>query len=376
MASHTATGEWKSFEIRMRRRRAERLLLRAEAAVDAGSLDDARASLDEARALWPTAPGLTDVEAKLETHTVTAAAASRRRVAWKEVVAAVAAVLFVGMAAIVILDAGWRKPLRARDPKVVIAPVSAEQTKAIPQTHGADPQQDHDSVSAASTNHEAATEPAVAEPEPSLLVSRSPAPAPPIDERRSTIPEVRSSIPDLRPPISDLRSLTSDGRPPTDAITLQPTAPAVGSAAPISVPAPTEPVPVPTVVATTGASLPTAAAETAPPQPPQEALIRAVLARYAEAYDDLDVAAAERVWPSVNRSALTRAFEALEWQQVSLGQCSIQVDGNAARASCAGHAAWTPKVGGREHNDARRWTFDLEKSAGGWLIRNARVQNR
>jgi hypothetical protein len=375
MASHTATGEWKSFEIRMRRRRAERLLLRAEAAVDAGCLDEARASLDEARTLWPTAPGLPDVEAKLETHTITTAAGSRRRVAWKEVVAAVAAVLFVATAAIVILDAGWRKPLRARDPKVVIAPVSAEQAKAIPQTHGADPQQNHDAVSAASTNREAATEPAVAEPEPSLLVSRSPAAAPPIDERRSTIPEVRSSIPDLRPPISDLRSLTSDVRPPTDGITVQPTAPAVGSAAPISVPAPTEPVPVPTVVATTGASLPTAA-ETALPQPPQEALIRGVLARYAEAYDDLDVAAAERVWPSLNRSALTHAFDALEWQQVSLGQCSIQVDGNAARASCAGHAVWTPKVGGRQHDDARRWTFDLEKSAGGWLIRNARVQNR
>jgi len=67
MASHTATGEWKSFEIRMRRRRAERLVLRADVAAEAGCFDEARASLDEARALWPYAPRLAEVQQRVDT---------------------------------------------------------------------------------------------------------------------------------------------------------------------------------------------------------------------------------------------------------------------------------------------------------------------
>src|SRR5688572_7699892 len=65
MVSHTTTGEWQSFELRMRRRRAERLLLRAEAAVEAGCLEDARQCVAEARTLEPALPGLDDLEGKL-----------------------------------------------------------------------------------------------------------------------------------------------------------------------------------------------------------------------------------------------------------------------------------------------------------------------
>ena len=43
MSSHTATGEWQSFEVRMRRRRVERLLIRADAATEAGCVEDAAA---------------------------------------------------------------------------------------------------------------------------------------------------------------------------------------------------------------------------------------------------------------------------------------------------------------------------------------------
>src|SRR5690242_2712132 len=64
--SHTKTGEWKSFEIRMRHRRAERLVLRAEAAADAGRIEDARACLTEARALAPSLGGIAAVEARLD----------------------------------------------------------------------------------------------------------------------------------------------------------------------------------------------------------------------------------------------------------------------------------------------------------------------
>jgi hypothetical protein len=56
--SHTATDQWQSFEMRMRRRRAGRCLLRAEAALDAGFLDDAREALDEAAGLTPDDPAV------------------------------------------------------------------------------------------------------------------------------------------------------------------------------------------------------------------------------------------------------------------------------------------------------------------------------
>ena len=54
--SHTSSEQWQSFEIRMRHRRAERCLLRAEIALEAGLEADARIALDEARALNPAAP--------------------------------------------------------------------------------------------------------------------------------------------------------------------------------------------------------------------------------------------------------------------------------------------------------------------------------
>lgn len=104
--------------------------------------------------------------------------------------------------------------------------------------------------------------------------------------------------------------------------------------------------------------------------------MRGTLARYAKAYDELDVEAAERVWPSVNRSALSRAFDSLASQRVSLGDCRIQIDGYAAHATCIGSATWAPKVGGRVQTDKRSWSFDLEKSTAGWQITSARVQNR
>src|SRR6476661_3150423 len=66
MGSHTATGEWQSFELRMRRRRAERLVLRAEVAADAGFPDDARTCLDEARRLAPGLTAIASVQEKLD----------------------------------------------------------------------------------------------------------------------------------------------------------------------------------------------------------------------------------------------------------------------------------------------------------------------
>jgi hypothetical protein len=105
--------------------------------------------------------------------------------------------------------------------------------------------------------------------------------------------------------------------------------------------------------------------------------VRSVLSRYASAYSTLDAAAAHRVWPGVNRAALARAFDSLASQQISLGDCRIDVAATNARARCAGSATWAPKVGGGEaRTEARDWTFELARAANGWQIVSARVQNR
>lgn len=335
--SHTATGEWKSFEIRMRRRRAERLVLRADVAAEAGCVEDARALLDEARALWSTAPGLAELQRKIDDVGATPAEAPATAPSrWKEMTAAAAVVLFISAALAVVGAAAIHRRLPARDAKALVDVIPAPSPAPIETLPSIDSSPRTDSQ--------------------------------PIE----TLPAVAAPPPDEATPATRLQE------PEREAVPLP-----MGEPRRASIPAPAEtvqldtPAPMarPPAIATTGDLAPIAPS-TAPIQPPQDILVRGALTRYAKAYSDLDVEAAERVWPSVNRLALERAFDSLESQRVTLGDCRVQVDGNTAHASCAGTATWTPKVGGRERTDERSWEFDLEKSAAGWQITSARVQNR
>ncbi len=76
--SHTSTSEWQNFESRMRRRRADRCLLRASAALDADVPDIAQQVLEEARALDPQHPELQEVTGRLLAASNPAAAMPRR----------------------------------------------------------------------------------------------------------------------------------------------------------------------------------------------------------------------------------------------------------------------------------------------------------
>jgi hypothetical protein len=98
------------------------------------------------------------------------------------------------------------------------------------------------------------------------------------------------------------------------------------------------------------------------------AAIRRALARYEAAYSDLDVSAARAVWPTLDQRALARAFDGLAMQRISLNDCDVVVTGATARATCAGTAAWTAKVGGGRRTQARRWAFQLKNADGTWQI--------
>ena len=74
--SHTSTCQWQGFEFRMRRRRADRCLLRASAALDADVPEIAQQLIEEARALDPHHPELQDVTGRLLAASELAAAAA------------------------------------------------------------------------------------------------------------------------------------------------------------------------------------------------------------------------------------------------------------------------------------------------------------
>jgi hypothetical protein len=102
-----------------------------------------------------------------------------------------------------------------------------------------------------------------------------------------------------------------------------------------------------------------------------------VLNKYAAAYSRLDAAAAQEVWPAVNRPALARAFDGLASQHVALERCDVSVSTESAHANCNGFATWSPKIGNSAaHTDACNWTFQLAKAGTDWQIVSARVQKR
>jgi hypothetical protein len=103
-------------------------------------------------------------------------------------------------------------------------------------------------------------------------------------------------------------------------------------------------------------------------------LIRVALDRYQTAYSRLDAQAAADVWPSVDRRALQRAFHGLADQTVNLGRCDIRVQPGSAEADCVGTASWTPRVGGGTQSASRRWRFDLRHRQGDWIIVSANVR--
>lgn len=345
MVSHTTTGEWQSFELRMRRRRAERLLLRAEAAMDAECFEDAQQCLAEARALEPGLPGIDALQQKLSTPLPEVQhEATPRRLAPAAAVLLLTGTAVVGAWMVVPRMGATVEPvIAAPQPSAANTPAPAA---AAPLPPPADVFASETTPAARSNAGEVIPSP----PEPAAASVPSVAAAPAL--RQVPLSEIASSLP-LRTP------------------------------APEATPAPPVLPPAPEPAAVTALTLPAAAVLTPPAaaepirEPSQEPAVRSVLDRYAAAYSALDVDAAQRVWPAVNRGALARAFDSLASQDVSLGDCRIDVIGINATARCAGTTSWSVKVGdGGRHAEARSWTFELARGAAGWEIVSARVQNR
>lgn len=355
--SHTSTQQWQSFEVRMRYRRAERCVARAEAALGAGRDDEARAALDEARALNPETPPLEAVAAAVHQREAAARAAARRR--QQRTAAAVAIILAVAAASF----GFWlRTTGSVQRENAVDAMTTSAAPPASTSTSTTKP-----AAPPAQTPVQAVTPPAVlpsaeravrtSGAEPAADPTTTSPPASPPASPAPALPPVQNVEPALKldPPAPVGTAAMETAMPrPTGAGTLVGNLPSAG-------------LPVVTIP-------PPAAAETGTPEAPivsEETKVRAVLTRFEAAYSRLSAPAAQAVWPSVDVRALASAFESLESQQVSLGRCSIIVKGETARAECSGTTSWTPRVGGGRRSGARRWEFDLALEDGAWQILQA-----
>lgn len=351
MASHTSTGEWKSFEIRMRRRRAEHLVVRAEAAADAGCFDEAREALHEARRLASDLPRLISAEQSIEALQTAAELKRQPRLREASLYAAVVVLLIVGIAGATWIARHTPDEAAAQNG----APAAPEAPLPAPAPGPRPVVIEHQPITVTETSLPTArVEPTDVE------AARLPLP---ISEPPPTAAAVPAIVPhpDDKPAERDETSVPALTAIPAGDIATPPSSVSISPVA--AVPVDARPTAANAIVNSTA--------------PADNVLVQRALQRYATAYSRLDAYAAQQVWPSVNRQALARAFGDLSSQQVSLGNCQIDVHGEAAHAACAGTATWAPKVGAREpKTEARNWNFELMKAGTAWQIVSARVQNK
>ena len=337
--SHTSTNQWQSFEMRMRLRRAERCVLRAEVALEAGFPDDARAALEEAQRLDSSAPDFDSLNAMIARWPPPEPAPRRARR-----IAVAAAIVSIALAA---GGAAYMMGGKVEPGDSMAAGI------AIPSPRSNPPRRD---VSLA------VTRPSGTRPVASIATE-------------FVRPEIeRAATRDVREPARVEGTKTVAARPTPDAEPREPEAPPAE-------PAPSLPQPAASPLAVgTVATLPVLRAD-APVTIPEavapgdeQPRVRAVLARYEAAYSSLNVDGVRSVWPGVDARSLSRAFDGLESQRVSLGQCSMTIGASTARAECSGTATWTPRIGGGTRRENRAWQFELRNAAGAWQI--ARVTAR
>lgn len=384
--SHTSTHQWQSFEFRMRHRRLERCLLRAEIALEADCDDDAREALDEAARLNSDDPRMAALRARLEERAAAAVAVAvpvgQQQESYRHrhrfVKAAAAALIFLAV------GAGAFTVTRLNSPAVISAPpADSPSAPLIPQSTDRQPSPAPAPSSPVDTPIATAGQGSAevlpqAVAEPAVRVTQQSSAAPPPQPALAS-----GRLPAFNPQFAE---------PPP--VMLPPTGQAIDPASLQATTAPTLPEPPPLVAETPatapastaslarlGEALPAsnvpAAARPAPPEDPaviEAPRVRAVLSRYEAAYSGLNASAAQAVWPGVDERSLARAFDTLQSQQVSLGQCAVEVDGATANASCNGTITWTPKVGGGSQTAARQWRFELQSGNGTWQITRAQVR--
>jgi tetratricopeptide (TPR) repeat protein len=316
-----APAGYANFEQRARRRRVDRKIDAARAAIEQQRLKAAAAALDEVIDLDPNLPELAELTATFDD--LRRAAATPRRGAW-----AVAAAVF----AAALLGGTWLQdstPILSRQivaaaPLPSLAPTAALGGASTIETAGTTGVRDTASAS-------------VVAPQPASRAAVD------LHVAAPTIPQAA-----VRP----LAGVTVDPPPPArlaDALS--------DTADPAAI------VPASTTVSPR------------PERRDDDELIKQTLQRYRSAYEGLDAQSAHAVWPAVNEVALARAFDGLESQSLTFDACDVRQYGESATATCHGSARYVPKIGSREPRvEPRIWNFTLRKAGTDWKIDSARAE--
>jgi hypothetical protein len=337
------------FEQRARRRRVDRRVDAARAAIASGRLRDAASAIDEIRDLDPNLPELRELTTALAV--LGAPARSRHVGRW---VAAAAA--FGG----VLLAASWVQETAGLGSRAMIARAPA--------------------VAPPSPSPVAIETPAIDEPTPAESAATS-----------GELPLARLTLPEPpRPQLPAPAAAQTEAAVAPAAYAETPPVRVPGLLAPIDSPAvvpppqaaavPAAPASSPVSLASVSAAIPAAAPPSPAPvpvpvAPSDESLVQQTLQRYRGAYEGLDAQSARAVWPAVNQAALARAFDGLESQTLTFDACDVTLHGEAAAAVCRGTARYVTKVGSHEPRvEPRTWNFTLRKSGSAWTIESARAE--
>ena len=318
-----AVDQYAKFEARAKRRRVDRRIDSARAAIERRRLKEAAAALDEIIELDPNVPELAELIASFDE--LRRAVGVAHRGPWLAAAATFVVALF---------GASWlqqSRPLESRPLAASVPLVESAAPTPIVETAIVDVAVTVPTAPVGTSGTDAEE---TKRPEPRL----------PNLEPRTPPPEPRTRSSEL-PGIAD---------PPPLAVA-NPEAPRMPDPAPLRIANP----------------------ESRPPssEPIDEVgLVTQALQRYRTAYDGLDAQSAQAVYPAVNQAALARAFDGLESQTLTFDACDVQLRGDAARATCRGTARYVPKIGSREpRTEPRTWNFTLRKAGSDWKIDSARA---
>jgi hypothetical protein len=339
-----STEGYARFEERARRRRIERRAEAARAAIAGGHLREAKSAIDEIRALDPNATEIAALAAVM--HASRRASAGERR-GWHVGPHLAAVAVF----ATVILAAPWveRPPgLLSHPISFITALVSTAQPAPLTASQAEPPSADASATVADSTDDVPVSLPVVEmRPRPSTVKLTEFSPTVATVPPATMIPRSVSAPP---PPSLPAPANVAASLPPPSAV---PGPPPVSAA----------PLPAAATPAVMEARL------------DEDGQVRKALLQYKSAYEALDARSARAVWPVVNERALARAFDGLESQHLMFDACDIQVNGEAAAATCRGTARYVAKIGSREpRTEPRVWNFTLKKSGQDWKIESARAE--
>jgi len=320
-ASPVSTEGYAKFEQRAKRRRVDRRLEAARAAIDGGHLKAAEAALEEVIELDSNLPELPELAQRFD--------ALRRRATASRRGPRLAA---TGVFAVIVLGASWLHESRSLFSRPMIAAAPLVSTRVPTATIPLE-------VVGVGTTAVLESEPELERKLPALVVE-------PAIPRASVEPVSAARMPE---PIE---------------------APEVVPPPPAAVPAPRV-MQESTVIAPVSAPIPPPAAALAD----DDLLVKQTLQQYRTAYEGLDAQSAHAVWPAVNQAALARAFDGLESQSLTFDACDVRVRGESAIAICQGSARYVPKIGNRQpRTEPRVWNFSLRKAGADWKIDSARAE--